>query len=823
MAVDTTVQVTLPQMGESVTEGTVLEWRKQEGDRVEADEVLVEVSTDKVDAEVPAPTSGTVTKIHAAEGETVQVGGVLAEIATGNGAGPAAADGNGGASAPAAEAERDGDAAAEPTADGDGAAAGTASAGDTIDIVTPSAGESVSEGTLVAWHVAPGDHVEDGQAVAEVSTDKIDVELPAPAAGTITEIVADEGDTVTVGQVIARMTTANGASAAAPEAAPARPAETGADGDGAPASGDGAAPAPALPDDAKVSPVAARIAASEGIDLSNVTGSGPHGRITKADVLATIANGGSAAPAEAPSQAPAPGASTQPLRGGAGMLARYMDESRSIPTATSFRTITVTAMDGRRKQLKDAGERVSFTHLIAYAIALAAQNDQPQMAHHFADVDGKAHRVDDGQVNLGIAVDVEKRDGTRTLMVPVIRDAGRMPFRAFKDAFDAVIDKARTNTLTADDLTGANISLTNPGGIGTIASVPRLMVGQGTIVATGSIAYPPGLANIGDMIGAEKVMTMTSTYDHRIIQGAESGRFLALVEAYLQGENGFYDGVFGSLGLELGPAPAPPAPAAAAAAARTAAPTGAAVDETILQAVQAATSLIKAHRTHGHLAARLDPLDSEPEGDPALDPNTVGLTPEIMAKIPAKILRMYVRGATLADALPHLRETYCGTIAYEIEHIASHRQRVWLREKIESGEFRKPLTTDEQRALLQRLVEVDAMERFMHKAYLGQKQFSIEGLDMTVPMLDEMIQLAAAHGAREVVVGMAHRGRLNVLAHNLGRPYETIFAEFEGASTLEAVTSLPQGGTGDVKYHHGAQGTSTATPRSPARASWPSR
>ena len=178
-----------------------------------------------------------------------------------------------------------------------------------------------------------------------------------------------------------------------------------------------------------------------------------------------------------------------------------------------------------------------------------------------------------------------------------------------------------------------------------------------------------------------------------------------------------------------------------------------------------------------------------------------------MARIPAKILRMYVRGATLADALPHLRETYCGTIAYEIEHISSHRQRVWLREKIESGEFRKPLTTDEQRALLQRLVEVDALERFMHKAYLGQKQFSIEGLDTTVPMLDEMIQLAAAHGAREVVVGMAHRGRLNVLAHNLGRPYETIFAEFEGASTLEAVTSLPQGGTGDVKYHHGAQGT----------------
>ena len=178
-----------------------------------------------------------------------------------------------------------------------------------------------------------------------------------------------------------------------------------------------------------------------------------------------------------------------------------------------------------------------------------------------------------------------------------------------------------------------------------------------------------------------------------------------------------------------------------------------------------------------------------------------------MAQIPAHILRMYVPGATLADALPHLRETYCGTIAYEIEHIASHRQRLWLREAIESGQFRRPLTNDEQKALLKRLTEVDAFERFMHKAYLGQKQFSVEGLDMTVPMLDELIQLSATRGAREVVIGMAHRGRLNVLAHNLGRPYDSIFAEFEGSSTLEPITTLPQGGTGDVKYHHGAQGS----------------
>src|SRR3954454_2815913 len=368
MAVDTTVQGTLPQMGEAVTEGAVLEWRKQEGDQVEADEVIVEVSTDKVDAEVPAPASGTVAKIHAAEGDTVQVGALLAEIAPGNGAAPAAPTGNRGARTEAREATGNG----APPAESEPAST-EAPPGETIDIVTPTAGESVSEGTLVEWHVAAGDSVDDGQAIAEISTDKVDVELPAPSAGTITEVLVDEGDTVTVGQVIARMTTAtNGASAATP-ATPAPAADESADGDGNGATR--VAPAP-IPSDAKVSPVAARIAAAEGIDLANVTGSGPGGRITKADVLATVANGAPPPPAE-PVTAPATGAKPEPLRGGAGMLAKYMDESRSIPTATSFRALAVTAMDGRRKQLKDSGQRVSFTHLIAYAIALAAQNDAP--------------------------------------------------------------------------------------------------------------------------------------------------------------------------------------------------------------------------------------------------------------------------------------------------------------------------------------------------------------------------------------------------------------------------------------------------------------
>ncbi len=430
-----------------------------------------------------------------------------------------------------------------------------------------------------------------------------------------------------------------------------------------------------------------------------MTGSARGGRITKADVLAA-GNGGPAGRA-----AEAQPAGAQLIKGGGAALARYMDQSRQIPTATSFRTLTVTTLDARRKQLKNAGLKVSFTHLIAYAIARVATEEMPVMANHFEETDGKPYRLEDGAVNLGLAVDVEKKDGSRTLMVPVIRDAGRLGFKAFLAAYNALVDKARTNSLTADDLSGANLSLTNPGGIGTVASVPRLMVGQGTIVATGSIAYPVGLGQIGAIIGAEKVMTMTSTYDHRIIQGAESGRFLQRIEALLAGDERFYETVFADLGVELPELPPPPAPAAAAGVAAAAAPDAKAgpqpFDEDLLQAVQAATSLLKAHRTHGHLAAHLDPLGRESEGDPALDPTPLGLTPELMARIPAHILRMYVPGATLADALPHLRETYCGTIAYEIEHIASHRQRLWLREAIESGQFRSPLTHDEQKRAAQ--------------------------------------------------------------------------------------------------------------------------
>jgi 2-oxoglutarate dehydrogenase E1 component len=506
------------------------------------------------------------------------------------------------------------------------------------------------------------------------------------------------------------------------------------------------------------------------------------------------------------------------------MLAKAMDESRAVPTATSFRTIAVDTLDAKRKAinlvLKERGLKVSFTHLVAWAI-VEATKDFPVMVRTFEERDGKPYAIEGGPVNLGIAVDVEKKDGSHTLMVPAIKGSDGLDFAGFHSYFEELIAKTRENKLTADDFQGTNISLTNPGGVGTIASVPRLLSGQSAIIATGSIAYPPEWLHASPerlkQLGVSKVMTMTSTYDHRVIQGAESGAFLKRVEQLLQGEDGFYEAVATDLGIDTAgissahPASASAPPLGGTVTAPTAEPSTAPgeVDEELLQAVQAATSLLKAYRTHGHLAARLDPLGSDPKGDPAIQPENLNLTPELMARIPASILRIGVPGETLLEALPRMRETYCGTIAYQFEHLSSHQQRIWLREMIETGAHRQPLTDAEKQRLLERLIDVFQFERFLEKAYLGQKMFSIEGLDVIVPMLDELVTLSHRAGAEEVVFGMAHRGRLSVLAHNLGRPVESILAEFEGSKRIDAVkavAAIPHGGTGDVKYHYGHRG-----------------
>jgi multifunctional 2-oxoglutarate metabolism enzyme len=820
----------MPQMGESVTEGTILEWHKSEGEFVEEGETVVEVSTDKVDAEVPAPATGVIARILAQPDDTVEVGQALAQIdpngkPSGNGASAESGavgleqqdglvEGGGEGDADLGD-ESAGSPAPQP---GEVTAVTTEGGGETLHVVMPEMGESVTEGTVLDWHVAEGQQVSEGDTVVEVSTDKVDAEVPAPASGTITKLLVQPDEVVKVGQLLAEMVTGVGAAPA--EAADGAPETT-------------AAPAPAAPQPTDTgavgedvgggiaSPVAKRIAADKGIDLSRVRGTGVNGKITKADVLAAVDGKGDGAGPAAPAFAQG---EAKPLRGPAAMLAAAMNESRSMPTATSFRTLAVDTLDAKRKAinaaLKERGLKVSFTHLIAWAI-VRAWADWPVMARTYEERDGKPFVVENPHINLGIAVDVERKGG-RSLMVPCIRNADTLDFAGFHAYYEKLITKTRENKLTADDFRGTNVTLTNPGGLGTVASVPRLLPGQGTIVACGSLAYPVEWAHAPadkvKALGISKVMTTTSTYDHRIIQGAESGSFLRRIDELLQGEDRFYESVAESLEIPVdrvvnahpAAASAPPLPAGAP---TPAAPAIAGEPDTeLLQAVQAATSLLKAFRTHGHLAARLNPLGGEPKGDPALEPENLNLTPELMSRIPASILRCGVEGETLLDALPRMRDAYCGTIAYQIEHLSSHQQRMWLREMIETGWHRAPLSPEEKRALLHRLIQVFGFERFLQKAYLGQKMFSIEGLDAVVPMIDEIGTLARENGAGEVMIGMAHRGRLSVLAHNLGRSVASIMAEFEGAKALErvkAIAAIPHSGTGDVKYHHGAEGLFT--------------
>ncbi|MBK5221247.1 MAG: 2-oxo acid dehydrogenase subunit E2, partial [Thermoleophilia bacterium] len=595
--------------------------------------------------------------------------------------------------------------------------------------------------------------------------------------------------------------------------APAPPTDgTGGNGSGSSAGNGGA--------DVRATPVARRVAEATGVDLTSISGTGPGSKVTKEDVLAAKDGSGNGAPAAAKSAAAA--GEAKQLRGPAAMLAKAMDESRTVPTATSFRTIAVDTLDAKRKAinavLKERGLKVSFTHLVAWAIVQATK-DFPVMVRTFEEREGKPFAIEGGPINLGIAVDVERKDGSHSLMVPAIKGSQDLDFAGFHSYYEELIAKTRENKLTADDFQGTNISLTNPGGIGTVASVPRLLAGQSAIIATGSIAYPPEWLHASPerlkQVGVSKVTTLTSTYDHRVIQGAESGAFLRRLEQLLQGEDDFYEAVAADLGIDAAgvtsahpaSASAPPLSAAAPSAEPTTAPGE--VDEELLQAVQAATSILKTYRTHGHLAAHLDPLGSQPKGDPALQPENVNLTPELMERIPAHILRIGVPGENLLEALPRMRTAYCGTIGYQFEHLSSHQQRIWLREMIETGAHRQPLTDAEKHRLLGRLIDVFQFERFLEKTYLGQKIFSIEGLDVVVPMLDELVTIANRGGAEEVVFGMAHRGRLSVLAHNLGRPVESILAEFEGSKRIEAVKALaaiPHGGTGDVKYHYGHRG-----------------
>ena len=431
MAQTATVEIQMPAMGESVTEGTVLEWHVSEGDRVSEGDTVVEVSTDKVDAEVPAPADGVITKLLVDVDDVVDVGKPLAEMesgdaadASGNGAGATTAGTaepeQGEDHPPAADAERTSEGGSTnggsetATTDDASVSAGETTAEGALQIVMPEMGESVTEGTVLEWHVSEGDSVEEGQTVVEVSTDKDDAEVPAPASVTITKLLVDVDDVIEVGKPLAEVTPGEGGQAEEKDAV-----EEAEEGAAEEPEADGA-------DGARATPVARRIAAERGVDLNKVNGSGAGGKVTKEDVLAAadgkgapVTDGkGKAAPA-----APAPSGESKPLRGPAAMLAKAMEESRSIPTATSFRAVAVDTLDAKRKALngvlKERAMKVSFTHLVAWAIVQAAK-EWPVMARSFAEQDGKPFVNEAATVNLGIAVDVERKDRSRSLMVPVI-------------------------------------------------------------------------------------------------------------------------------------------------------------------------------------------------------------------------------------------------------------------------------------------------------------------------------------------------------------------------------------------------------------------
>ncbi|MGE5125621.1 MAG: multifunctional oxoglutarate decarboxylase/oxoglutarate dehydrogenase thiamine pyrophosphate-binding subunit/dihydrolipoyllysine-residue succinyltransferase subunit, partial [Betaproteobacteria bacterium] len=499
-----------------------------------------------------------------------------------------------------------------------------------------------------------------------------------------------------------------------------------------------------------------------------------------------------------------PGDILQPIRGGAVRLVENMEASLQIPTATSVRTVPVRTLEENRRLLNKhreaAGQaKLSFTHLVAWAI-LRALDAFPRMNDAFAELEGQPHRIQRDKVRLGIAIDVQKKDGSRTLLVPNIKNANTLSFAELLAAFEELVGRARKGTISPDDFMGTTVSLTNPGTVGTTSSAPRLMPGQGVIVATGAIDYPAEYRSMAPrtlgLLGISKVMTLTSTYDHRIVQGAESGLFLARIEELLKGEDGFYDRVFADLGVPFRPVKwemdAHPAVF------------GGAGGREEVEKQTKVLQLVHNYRVRGHLVADLDPLDSTRAPHRDLDPATYGLT---LWDLDREFLTGGLSGgdrATLREILDILRETYCGTIGVEYMYIADPERKEWLQHRMESTRNYPALDAASRKRVLEKLVEAESFERFLHAKYVGHKRFSLEGGEALIPLLDRVLDDAALRGLREVVLGMPHRGRLNVLANTIGKPLSSIFAEFEGNDPSSYQ------GSGDVKYHLGASGTHVA-------------
>ena len=506
------------------------------------------------------------------------------------------------------------------------------------------------------------------------------------------------------------------------------------------------------------------------------------------------------APAPRPTKpAPPVPAGAEQLRFGRERIVRNMEASLELPTATSFRIIPAKLLEENRRIINrflegGRGGKVSFTHLIGWAIVRALEA-VPGMRQSFVEADGVPYVVRHDQVNLGLAVDVQKDDGSRTLLVPNIKGADDLDFSGFWSAYEDVIRRVRANKLSPDDFTGTTVTLSNPGTIGTQLSVPRLMPGQGLIVATGRVDFPseyqgtdPGtLARLG--VG--KVIGVTSTYDHRVIQGAESGEFLAKLEALLMGEDAFYEGVFASLAIPYEPVRWRPD--------RASGSDGASEMEKQAHVLR----LINMYRVRGHLLANLNPLGSEVLSHPELDPDDHGLTVwdldrEFFADdLPGPPQR------SLRQILDLLRDAYCQTVGIEYMHIQEPEQKKWIQERVEG--IGRETSSEDQRHVLERLNAAEAFERFLHSRYVGHKRFSLEGAESVIPMLDVLLEEAAGAGMERAFMGMAHRGRLNVLANVVGKSYGRIFREFEGDLDPQSAQ-----GTGDVKYHLGTTGKFTS-------------
>ncbi|KXK54031.1 MAG: 2-oxoglutarate dehydrogenase E1 component [Chlorobi bacterium OLB5] len=501
---------------------------------------------------------------------------------------------------------------------------------------------------------------------------------------------------------------------------------------------------------------------------------------------------------------PQPSEGEEPIqiKGAGERIIENMTSSLTIPIATSFRAIPVKVLEENRLIInnylkKNNRGKISFTHIIGWAIVKAIASI-PAMNNSFTVINSQPHVIKKNKVNLGLAVDLEKKDGSRSLIVPNIKGAEKMDFKQFFDAYNDIISRSRSGKIDISDFQGTTITLTNPGTIGTAASQPRLMIGQGAIIATGALDYPAEYQavtkDIITMLGISKVMNITSTYDHRIIQGAESGMFLQKMNKLLIGEESFYENIFSDLGMPVKPV---------AWKTDNNPENFDGIDNLEEIEKQAkAIQLINMYRVRGHLLANLDPLKPVAKYHPELDPNTYGFTVWDYDRQFITPRLAGLRTATLREILDILQKTYCENIGVEYMHIQDPKEKFWLQDKMEPIKNQPSFTADEKKHILYKLIQAENFEKFVDKKYIGHKRFSLEGSETIIPVLDFLLALAAKDKVDELVLGMAHRGRLNVLANIIGKNLQEIFSEFEDITDVDSVE-----GSGDVKYHLGASGT----------------